>query len=474
MGRFKRLGKNTTLIFLGTSGSKLITFLMLPLYTRWLNVDQYGAVDLVTTYSTLFLGIISLSIFDSIFIFPKDQSKIKQSQYFSSCILFWVVTSLLTVLICICVSNLSSVFGWHGFFIDYLWQIFVLLIISYFQQLIQQFCRSIDKMNVYAFTGLIQTIGMVAVSFYIIPKYKVNGYIGALIVGNIAGIIYSLFYGGVYKYFSLKSYNKEALIEMLKYSIPIIPNGIMWFLVNSINRPLLEEYHGLTAVGLIAIANKIPTLINQIYMIFQNAFTISAIEESRSVSYQTFYNQTLKMVLVGQILLVSAVAICCKWVLQHFTSPEYYSAWKYIPILAYGVLFTNIATFVGTNFTINRKSKYFFYATVWAALSALTLNFLLIPKLAIWGACIALIVSQVIGMAARIKYSWEVVQIKNWGFYFWNLFLTVLVVTLQTICLPFVVKTIILLIIGITFYFINRTYIHKVFQLVCNMLHKKN
>ena len=365
MERFKRLGKNTALIFVGTSGSKLITILMLPLYTRWMNVDQYGAVDLVTTYSTLFLGIVSLSIFDSIFIFPKGQSKTRQSQYFSSCIIFWIATTIIIILGCICISRLSKVFGWHGFFVDYIWQIFLLLIISYLQQLIQQFNRSIDEMNVYAFTGLIQTVGMVTVSFYLIPEYKVNGYVAALIIGNIGGIGYSLFSGKAYKYFSLKAWNKKALIEMLKYSIPIIPNGIMWFLVNSINRPLLEEYHGLTAVGFIAIANKIPALINQVYMIFQNAFTISAIEEANTPTYQQFYNQTLKVVVVGLLLMVSAITICCKWVIQLFTRPEYYSSWQYIPLLAYGVLFTNIDTFVVTNFTISRKSKYFFYSTVW-------------------------------------------------------------------------------------------------------------
>lgn len=359
MGKFKRLGKNTALIFIGTSGSKLITFLMLPLYTRWLNVDQYGAVDLVSTYSTLFLGIISLTIFDSIFIFPKGQSKTKQSQYFSSGLIFWGISTVISIFVCLFVIKLSAMFGWHGFFIDYIWQILLLLITSYIQQLIQQFNRAIDKMVVYAFTGLIQTIGTVAISFYIIPQYKVNGYIGALIVGNILGVIYSLLSGGAYKYFSFKSWDKKALIEMLKYSIPIVPNGIMWFFVNSINRPLLEDYHGLATVGLLAIANKIPTIINQVYMIFQSAFVISAIEEANSPTYKQFYNQTLKLVVIIQILLVSVVTISSKWIIQIFTSPEFFISWHYIPILALGVLFTNVATFVGTNFTVTRKSKYF-------------------------------------------------------------------------------------------------------------------
>lgn len=473
MGRFKRLGKNTALIFIGTASSKLITFVMLPLYTRWLNVDQYGATDLITTYSSLLVGIISLSIFESIFIFPKGQKKAKQSQYFSSCMIFGCFTSICSIIICGIVVKLASKYGWHGFFIDYLWQIVLLLISSYVQQLLQQFNRAIDKMKVFAFTGFVQTVAMVSVSFFIIPIYKVDGYIGAVIIGNIAGIIYSLYASGANKYFSFNSWNRDVLVEMLKYSIPIIPNGIMWFIVNSINRPLLQDYHGLAMVGLLAIANKIPTLINQVYMIFQKAFIISAIEEAASSSYQQFYNQTLKIVVIGQICLIAIIAICSKWIVQIFTSPGFFSSWKYVPILAYGVLFTNIATYVGTNFTINRKSKYYFYSTIWAALSALILNILLIPKFAIWGACAALIISQVIGMIARIKYSWNVAKITNWDFYFWNFILAAGLISIQVSPIGEMMKLTISIGIGIIFYIKNRSYFSRTIVLISEYLHRK-
>lgn len=474
MGRFKRLGINTGLIFLGTSGSKLITFLMLPLYTRWLNVDQYGAVDLVTTYSTLLLGIISLSIFDSVFIFPKGQSQEKKSQYFSSSIIFGLIATLFSIIICTVITKFATIFRWEGFFITYIWQIFTLLITSLIQQIVQQFNRSIDKMNVYAFVGLVQTVGIVSVSFFIIPKYKVNGYIGALIVGNIISIIYSLFAGGAYKYFALRYWDRRSLIEMLKYSIPIIPNGIMWFFVNSINRPLLEGAYGLGAVGLLAIANKIPTLVNQVYMIFQNAFIISAIEESTDpAAYQKFYNQTLKLVVIVQTILISIVAICGKWIIQVFTTVEYFDSWIYIPPLLLGVLFTNIATFVGVNFTITRRSKYFFYSTIWAGLSALVLNLILIPKFAIWGACAALIVSQIIGMISRIKYSWSVVHITNYWFYSYNFALLISLIITQSLTLSMVTKVIIMLSIGLLFVFMNREYIRNAFQLICQNVSMK-
>lgn len=466
MGRFRRLGINTILIFIGTFGSKLIALLMLPLYTRWLNVDEYGATDLVTTYSVLLLGIVSLSICDSIFIFPKGQPSERQKQYFSSGLIMAVATSFLLLFLCSGIVRLSVLFGWQGFFIDHIWSITFLLISNYIQQFVQQFNRSIDKMNVYAFTGLVQTIGMVAVSFIIIPQYKVNGYIASLVIGNAIGTIYSFYAGKANTYFSLFSWDWNALKEMLKYSIPIIPNGIMWFLINSINRPLLESYHGLVAVGLIAIANKIPTLVNQVYMVFHNAFIISAIEESATPNYRQFYNKTLKAVVVGQIIFISFVSICGKWIIQLFTTSDYYSSWHYIPLMLVGVLTTNIATYVGTNFTVNRKSKYFFYSTVWAGASALVFNLLLIPKFAIWGSCMALVLSQSVGMLARIKYSWTYAPITNIKFFFYNILLLATVVTVMSFGLDWRIQLLTLFSVAVVFYSVNRNYIYIVSNII--------
>lgn len=55
-----------------------------------------------------------------------------------------------------------------------------------------------------------------------------------------------------------------CLKRMLKYSIPLIPTAIMWWLVSSLNRPLLERHVGMFAIGLFAVANKLPNVLNMV------------------------------------------------------------------------------------------------------------------------------------------------------------------------------------------------------------------
>ena len=58
MGKYSRLGKNILLVFIGNVGSKLIGLLMLPFYTRWLSVEDYGVTDVISVYVSFFLGIV--------------------------------------------------------------------------------------------------------------------------------------------------------------------------------------------------------------------------------------------------------------------------------------------------------------------------------------------------------------------------------------------------------------------------------
>ena len=67
MGKKKELIKNTFIIFLGKFCTQFLSFFLLPIYTGYLTSSQYGTVDLITTYITLFVPIISLQLEMAIF-----------------------------------------------------------------------------------------------------------------------------------------------------------------------------------------------------------------------------------------------------------------------------------------------------------------------------------------------------------------------------------------------------------------------
>lgn len=328
--------------------------------------------------------------------------------------------------------------------------------VNYLQSIFQQFLRSIDKMIIYSTTGIVLTISTIGLSFILIPKGGIKGYVISMIIANTISILYSIFAGNLWKYIAINSIKRPSLTEMLTYSIPLIPNSIMWFLINTLNRPVLEHWTGIAAVGILAVAGRFPNLLNTVYLLFQNAWLISVIEESKKDTYTQFYNNMLQLVIAFQIFLAAIIAFFGKWIIRLFTTPEYYSAGQYIPLLVIGVIFMNIATFVGSNFAVTRESKYYFYSTVWAGISSLILNFALIPIIGLWGACWSMIVSQALCMIARIKYSWKTVKITNLKFYCHNMTFLIICVSASIFVKHPIILYSIATVMLLYFYIINR------------------
>lgn len=186
--------------------------------------------------------------------------------------------------------------------------------------------------------------------------------------------MYSFLFSGSYKYCSLASVNNECCREMLQYSVPLIPNGVMWWLVNALNRPVMETYVGLHGIGLFAVANKFPGIISMIFAIFVSSWQISVLEEYGKDGYGSFYNKIFRGVVLILLVLLVIVTFISKWLVSFFTSLDYLDAWIYIPVLTLGV-FSCVSGLAGSTFSAVRKSRYFFYSSVYGGLSSIVFNF---------------------------------------------------------------------------------------------------
>ena len=71
-------------------------------------------------------------------------------------------------------------------------------------------------MYVFTLIGILLTLCTGIFSFIFIPKNGVYGYLIAMVLSNVVVAITTFFIAKLYKYVSLKSFNKVSLKEMLK------------------------------------------------------------------------------------------------------------------------------------------------------------------------------------------------------------------------------------------------------------------
>lgn len=470
--RYARLGRNTFLVFIGNIGSKLISLLMLPFYTRWLSVVDYGTVDLISVYVSFLTGIVTCCMTEAIFRFPKDQPVVVQKSYFSSGLFF---------------SFLSfSLFGVFFYFSDFFFQkldvenvfseyslcIYIIILINFTQSYVQQFARSIDKMQVYVIAGILQTIFTAFFSFIFIPNWGVIGFVWAQILSTFICTLYLVLFIKAYRYISIKLISTLRIKSMLFYSMPLIPNSIMGWVINALNRPMIESSLGLDAVGLFAVANKFPTLISSLLVLFSYSWQISVIEEFNKSDYKEFYNRVLKMVLLFLFFLSTLLAFSSYWLIELMAAPAFIDSWRLVPILSLSVVFFSLSIFVGANFSATKQTMHYFTTSIWGGAASILLCYLLIPFWGLFGAAVALVISHLVMLLFRLIYSWKYAPLIGIGKYLSILLFNIVIVVFVTFIDNLYLKLFVLLLFYVIVFYTNKVIMREISLLIYSYLKK--
>lgn len=469
MGKYRRLGKNALLMFLGNVGSKSLSFLMLPFYTSFLSVADYGTVDLILVYVQLLVGVCTCTLTEAIFVFPKGQDFSKQQTYFTSGAVFSAATLTLTGLLFVILVFSLQAFSYEGIFTEYNFCIFLMLCATFFQTYTQQFARSIDKVSVYVISGIVLTLTTVLTSLLTLPLWGLNGYIYSIVISYFVAAVYTVIAAKEYRFFSFRRLSRVSLKEMLKYSIPMMPNSIMWWVLSTMNRPLLEHYSGIESVGIFAVANKFPMLISMLYTVFTYSWQISVLEEFNKPDYKQFYNKVFRVQFLAFVLFVLGLTFLSRPLIELMTTQGYYDAWKYIAPLALAVVFSNLAGFAGTNFVATKESKYYFTTSFWSGASCFILNFLLIPLLGIWGAIISLLFSNILLFYLRIRKTWKYSPIIRLRLYLLLLLIIGVYIMLSYFIQNLVINLMFFLVALCVIILLNKDFLHEAYSMCKNL-----
>ena len=289
--------KNTIIFTLGNFGSKFISFFLIPLYTNALTTTEYGVVDLVTTVGTVAVPILTLNICESVmrFALDKDADNEKITQIGTNILVIGMVVGLLIFPICHFFDKISP----YAIFVYF----YVISLAA--SQLYLCDLRGKELLVHYSIGNVLHTffVAILNILFLLVLKEGIDGYLKAYIIANTLTAIYALIAGKGFKSFSFLKIDKNLLSQMIKYSIVLIPNSFMWWIMNSSDRIMVSSMVGIAANGVYAVSYKLPTLVSTITTIFNQAWSYSAIREAGSTD-ESEYNNKIFKVLTGSVMLI--------------------------------------------------------------------------------------------------------------------------------------------------------------------------
>lgn len=418
MSQYKKLTYNTIFMLLGNIGTKLLSFILLPFYTKFLSPEIYGELNLIIALISFITPILTLELSGAMFRLSSGKNEELQNRY----MITGIVYTLPIIFICFFFLNILSGIIKESYIQKYFIIILFTFVFNFINGMIRERLRSNSNIKLYTIIGMIETILIVLLNIYFVPKYYLFGILLSSLIASFCIMIYLLFKTNFLFLINNENLNKKLYTEMLKYSLPLIPNAIVWWTMGLSDRFFIKYYQNLELVGLYSIANKYSLLVATIFGIFYKSLQISALEEFRTENYSKFLNNIFYS--ISDLLIVVSVFLIyfIKIIIRMSVASEYYIVWQYVPLLLVVTIFNSYSAILGVNYLVNKNSKGVFKSSLVATLINVLLNYILIPKYKIFGAIIATMLAYLVLFIIRILESKENVRIKiNFEFILTNL-----------------------------------------------------
>ncbi len=412
--RINNLMKNSAVFMVGNFASKILMFLLLPLYTNVLNPAEYGEMDIYISILAVLYSIVSLQSCESVFRFMVDaKSEQEKTSVISNA---FAVALLGTVLF-------SAGMLIYGALTNFKYTLVFILYVAFniFSVFSQQAIRGLNYTVIYSTIGVLATIVQVLgnVVFIYACKMGAVSLLWAHVVTYIFVFMCILVKCNFFKYFKASAVNLSTVKEHLKFNIPLLPNALCIWGVSSLGKYLLLFFYSTSEVGLLAFSTKFSQLITAVNSILFLAWQQSAISEYNSEDKHEYATEIFNKFVALELSAIAIIIPCVKFLVFSVMGEQYRLAWVYIPVFFIGALFVFMGNFVSIGFFGAKKTNTVFYASLAAMIIYFALGYFGAKHWYILGVGVAYAIAQFIYfivLQLRVKkYMYAKVSFKKIG-----------------------------------------------------------
>lgn len=394
--RSKYLLKNTVIFALGNFSTKLIAFFLVPFYTYVLTTEEYGVINLIFTLATLIGPFLMVNLQDAVRRFALESN----ADHKAILTIEWgvIIVGHLFGLLLIPLAKMYAPIS------SYSLELYFYIVSLSANTIFLEYLRGIEKMKAYSICSVLSSLIIAVLNIFFLTwmQLGVSGYFLAYIIAFTFSSLIAIIIGKQYTVFREWKWDKTLFRNMIKFSIPMIPNSLLWWVSSSSDHIMVTHFINAAANGIYTVSYKIPTLISTVSNIFMQAWQISAIKENDSKDNDDFSNIMFDGYIRFITLFTGFLLVIIKPFMYIYVNPSFVEAWKYTPFLIIGYAFSTLGTFVGTPYYVYKDMKGNMFSAASGAVINVILNAILIPTLGIQGASIATCFSYIVVFIYRV------------------------------------------------------------------------
>lgn len=382
MNRERELAKNTFILTVGKISTQFISFLLLPLYTSLLTPEDFGIVDLLNTYVTLLVPIFNWQFESGMFRFLIDyRDNVEKQKSIISTVLFTNFAQILIYVVFFIIAQ--------GF-VSFRYKIFLAIdvALNILLSSLLQLPRGLGDNTTYAVGSFVSAVTTIVFNIVLIAFCHMGalGMFIATVVAKVVTICFLAIKTKVWRYVNFRYFNKQHFKELSRYSFPLVPNQLSWWIMSASDRTVVSHFINIAANGVYSVANKFSSIFVTIYNIFHMSWTESVAvhinEEDSDVFISGIIDTVIRFFGALCMGIIAAVSLAFPFLIDD----QYHDAYYQIPILMVAVFFQVVVGLYSVVYTANKKSVEIMKTSIYAAVINLAVDLLLINHIGLFAA----------------------------------------------------------------------------------------
>ncbi len=411
---YKRLLNNTLIFAIGNFSAKLVSFLLVRLYSQTMSAELFGIADTLYTFSELMIPLLTFGLIEGVLRFALDQNSDKAGILTSAL----KVTAVGVVVLAAVTPVLARVLPLYAPYVVYAVLLFAF---SALRQIFAQFVRGSGGVKIFAVNGILSAVLLAVfnVLFLAVLHWGVSGYLVSAILSGALSCVHLFVSARLGRHIRLRERSGPLLRAMLLYSLPLVPNALSWWVISYSNRYILQILYSVAVSGLFAMVSKLPSIVSMLTGIFQQAWQMSSVQEydkkERDAFYSGVFARYSALALSGGTVLIAICPILSTFLLKN----EYYAGWIYAPFLIGAAVMTCFSSFFGAVYMAAKRSMNSLYTTLAGAAVSIAACLALAPGMGIQGASIATLSGAMVTAVSRMADSARYVRVTMSFWRFW-------------------------------------------------------
>lgn len=402
----KKLVKHSGVYAFGSLSGHFLSFLLLPVYTRFLTTEQYGILALVTVFRTILQRIVNMGTESSVVKVYFEVDEERRKFVISTAFFFILMAALTSTAVLWAFRRNLSVFFFNSPELSVLFSLALMTSCFFLVNTVPfSVFRAQEKVTLYTVFSVFALLSGILfnILFVVVFRQNVQGILKSAVLSQGITLLLILI---PFSRSLVLAFKKEYLMRMLTFGLPLVPSGLAMWILTLLDRYFLKVFATMEIVGIYSLGYKISMIMAMLVVIpFSMAWSPIMLKWHSEGGSKELYVRTFKYYSVVGFFFVLVISLLSKEVIEIMTTAPYYSAYKIVFLITLSYLFNGFYMIFTAGCTFARKTFYFSIATGSAAILNTILNIILIPHFKMMGAAAATAVSYFAMMALTLFFS---------------------------------------------------------------------